>query len=82
MLHQLTARAIIRDWEDGTLDVNRTEHEVKKTEQKNYIIDLSKEYSIVTQFTSFVAVEIRDKVGMGVEFLADNIGNMGVVMSI
>ena len=79
MLHQLTARAIIQDWEDGTLDVNRTEHEVKKTEQKNYIIDLSKEYSIVTQFTSFVAVEIRDKVGMGVEFLADNIGNMGVL---
>ncbi|XP_072018547.1 protein mono-ADP-ribosyltransferase PARP4-like [Amphiura filiformis] len=61
MLHQLTARAIIRDWEDGTLDVNRTEHEVKKTEQKNYIIELSKEYSIVTQFTSFVAVETRDK---------------------
>ena len=35
MLYQLTARAIIRDWEDGTLDVKRTEHEVKKTEQKN-----------------------------------------------
>ncbi|XP_072018403.1 protein mono-ADP-ribosyltransferase PARP4-like [Amphiura filiformis] len=61
MLHQLTARAIIRDWEDGTLDVNRTEHEVKKTEQKNYIIGLSKEYSIVTKFTSFVAIETRDK---------------------
>jgi len=29
---------------------------------KDYIIELSKEYSIVTQFTSFVAIEKRDKV--------------------
>ena len=28
MLHQLTARALIRDWSDGTLDANRMEHEV------------------------------------------------------
>ena len=28
---------------------------------KNYIIELSKEYSIVTQFTSFVAIEKREK---------------------
>ncbi|XP_033113003.1 protein mono-ADP-ribosyltransferase PARP4-like [Anneissia japonica] len=61
ILHQLTARAIIRDWEDGTLDVNPVEHDVKKDAQKSYIIDLSKEYSIVTQFTSFIAVEERDK---------------------
>ena len=27
-LHQLTARAIIRDWTDGSLDSNRMEHEV------------------------------------------------------
>ncbi|XP_070569266.1 protein mono-ADP-ribosyltransferase PARP4-like [Ptychodera flava] len=60
ILHQLTARAIIRDWEDGTLNVNRTEHEVMKSEQKAYIINISKEYSIVTQFTSFVAIETRE----------------------
>ena len=28
ILHQLTARAIIRDWTDGSLDVDRTQHEV------------------------------------------------------
>ena len=28
---------------------------------KQYIIELSKEYSIVTQFTSFVAIEKREK---------------------
>ncbi|XP_078001506.1 protein mono-ADP-ribosyltransferase PARP4-like isoform X2 [Glandiceps talaboti] len=61
ILHQLTARAIIRDWEDGTLDIDRTEHEVKKSEQKDFIINISKLYSIVTQFTSFVAVETREK---------------------
>ena len=27
-LHQLTARAIIRDWTEGSLDFDRTEHEV------------------------------------------------------
>jgi len=29
---------------------------------KDYIIELSKEYTIVTEFTSFVAIEKRDKV--------------------
>ncbi len=28
MLHQLTARALIRDWTEGSLDSNRMEHEV------------------------------------------------------
>ena len=28
MLHQLTARAIIRDWTEGSLDFDRMEHEV------------------------------------------------------
>ncbi|XP_035659528.1 protein mono-ADP-ribosyltransferase PARP4-like [Branchiostoma floridae] len=61
ILHQLTARAVIRDWEDGTLHSDRMHHETKKMGLKPYIIDLSKEYSIVTQFTSFVAVEKREK---------------------
>ena len=62
ILHQLTARNIIRDWEEGSLATDHTQHEAKKAEQKAYIISLSKKYSIVTQFTSFVAVEVRDKV--------------------
>ncbi|CAH1248284.1 PARP4 [Branchiostoma lanceolatum] len=61
ILHQLTARAVIRDWEDGTLHADRMHHEMKKMGLKPYIINLSKEYSIVTQFTSFVAVEKREK---------------------
>ncbi|XP_071495566.1 uncharacterized protein [Diadema antillarum] len=61
IVHRLTARAVIRDWEEGTLDPDKTHHEAKKEEQKPYIIDLSKQYSIVTQLTSFVAVEEREK---------------------
>ncbi|TRY93758.1 hypothetical protein DNTS_023453 [Danionella cerebrum] len=59
-LHKLTARAIIRDYEDGILGNSEAEHEGKKAELKSYIIELSKEFSILSQFTSFVAIEERD----------------------
>ncbi|BFZ25340.1 hypothetical protein BsWGS_28378 [Bradybaena similaris] len=61
LVHRLTAKAVIRDWNDGILSRDRTKHEVAKMDLKNYIIDLSKEYSVVTQFTSFIAVEKRDE---------------------
>ncbi|XP_023286599.1 poly [ADP-ribose] polymerase 4 isoform X2 [Seriola lalandi dorsalis] len=59
-LHKLTARALIRDYEDGNLDTNEAEHEGKKEELKSFILELSKEFSILSQFTSFVAIEERD----------------------
>ncbi|XP_070770875.1 protein mono-ADP-ribosyltransferase PARP4 [Enoplosus armatus] len=59
-LHKLTARALIRDYEDGSLDTDEAEHEGKKAELKHFIIGLSKEFSILSQFTSFVAIEERD----------------------
>ncbi|XP_029936866.1 protein mono-ADP-ribosyltransferase PARP4 isoform X2 [Myripristis murdjan] len=59
-LHKLTARAIIRDYEDGILDTNEAEHEGKKAELKSFITEMSKEFSILSQFTSFVAIEERD----------------------
>ncbi|KAL3969422.1 cell cycle related kinase [Sarotherodon galilaeus] len=59
-LHKLTARALIRDYEDGNLDTSEAEHEGKKAELKSFIIELSKEFSILSQFTSFVAIEERD----------------------
>ncbi|XP_012497125.1 PREDICTED: poly [ADP-ribose] polymerase 4 [Propithecus coquereli] len=61
MIHKLTARALIRDYEDGILHENETGHEMKKQILKSVIIKLSKENSLVTQFTSFVAVEKRDE---------------------
>ncbi|KAL1268030.1 hypothetical protein QQF64_033393 [Cirrhinus molitorella] len=60
-LHKLTARAIIRDYEDGILGSSEAEHEGKKAELKSYIIELSKEFSILSQFTSFVAIEEREQ---------------------
>ncbi|XP_061081985.1 protein mono-ADP-ribosyltransferase PARP4 [Conger conger] len=60
LLHKLTARAVIRDYEDGSLHADEAEHEGKKEELKSFVIKLSKEYSIVTQYTSFVAIEERD----------------------
>ncbi|XP_004446762.2 protein mono-ADP-ribosyltransferase PARP4 isoform X1 [Dasypus novemcinctus] len=60
MIHKLTARAVIRDYEDGILHDNETHHEMKKQILKSLIIKISKENSLITQFTSFVAVEKRD----------------------
>ncbi|XP_034354773.1 protein mono-ADP-ribosyltransferase PARP4 [Arvicanthis niloticus] len=60
MIHKLAARALIRDYEDGILHDNETNHEMKKNIMKSLIIELSKENSLITQFTSFVAVEKRD----------------------
>ncbi|XP_045834014.1 protein mono-ADP-ribosyltransferase PARP4 isoform X2 [Meles meles] len=60
MIHKLTARALIQDYEDGILHENETNHEMKKQILKSLIIKLSKENCLITQFTSFVAVEKRD----------------------
>ncbi|XP_010125808.1 PREDICTED: poly [ADP-ribose] polymerase 4, partial [Chlamydotis macqueenii] len=60
VLHKLAARAFINDYEDGILHEFETEHEMKKQILKNMIIHLSLENSIISQFTSFVAVEKRD----------------------
>ncbi|CAL8265978.1 unnamed protein product [Lota lota] len=59
-LHKLAARAFIRDYENGTLSISQAEHEGKKAELKSFIVELSKEFSILSQFTSFVAIEKRD----------------------
>ncbi|XP_066438251.1 protein mono-ADP-ribosyltransferase PARP4 isoform X3 [Eleutherodactylus coqui] len=59
ILHTLTARALIKDYEYGILHEKENENEMKKQEMKSLIIQLSKEYSLVTPFTSFVAVEKR-----------------------
>ncbi|XP_063451966.1 protein mono-ADP-ribosyltransferase PARP4-like [Pan paniscus] len=61
MIHKLATRALIRDYEDGILHENETSHEMKKQTLKSLIIKLSKENSLIIQFTSFVAVEKRDE---------------------
>jgi poly [ADP-ribose] polymerase len=61
IVHTLTARAMIRDWEDGNYDKDALLHEIIKRKRKEEIIKLSIQYSLVTQFTSFVAIEKREK---------------------
>lgn len=60
ILHCLTARAIIDDYENGLIHVNETENELFKIQRKQDLIDLSINYSVVSPYTSFVAIEERD----------------------
>ncbi|MGH0146798.1 UNVERIFIED_CONTAM: hypothetical protein FKN15_008978 [Acipenser sinensis] len=43
----------------STTELQKTKGTVRKAALKSFVIDLSKEYSIVTQYTSFVAIEKR-----------------------
>jgi len=60
LIHSLAARGMIRDWNDGNYDENRVQHDIIKRKRKDEVIALSIKYSIVSQFTSFVAIEDRD----------------------
>ncbi|CAF1006245.1 unnamed protein product [Adineta ricciae] len=61
ILHCLTARAIIHDYENGLLHTDESENELIKKQYKQDLIDLSVKYSVVSSFTSFVAIEERDR---------------------
>ncbi|CAF2450560.1 unnamed protein product [Rotaria sp. Silwood2] len=60
ILHCLTARAIIQDYENGLLHNDECENELIKKKYKQDLIELSMKYSVVSSFTSFVAIEERD----------------------
>ena len=53
-----------------------TEHERLKREHKTDIINTSIKYSLVTQFTSFVAVEVRERDEASVVELAPSINEL------
>ncbi|EGC32742.1 hypothetical protein DICPUDRAFT_155275 [Dictyostelium purpureum] len=60
LIHRLAARSMIREYNDGTYSSNKHEHDLIKMKKKQDVIDLSIKYSIVTEFTSFVAIEKRE----------------------
>ncbi|CAF3878098.1 unnamed protein product [Rotaria magnacalcarata] len=60
ILHCLTARAIIQDYENGLLHDDECENELIKKQYQQDLIELSMKYSVVSSFTSFVAIEERD----------------------
>ncbi|XP_076330882.1 uncharacterized protein LOC143236481 [Tachypleus tridentatus] len=61
VLHKLTARSVIYDWEEGLLDENRIKQLTKKREQEEEIVDMSTKFGIVCSLTSFVAIEERSE---------------------
>jgi poly [ADP-ribose] polymerase len=60
ILHCLTARAIIEDYDNGILHLDETENELIKAQYKRDLIDLSIKHSVISAYTSFVAIEERD----------------------
>ena len=60
IVHTMAARAIIKDWEEGTLADNGAESDLIRQEREASMVKLSCDRSIVTSKTSFIAVEKRD----------------------
>ncbi len=56
LLHTLVAKALINQFKDGNYDANKTKHNHERRRIQQDIIDLSKRYSIITEFTSFGTV--------------------------
>jgi len=61
IIHKLTAKALIDDWQNGVLVDNQLKNELIKEKLKNKIINMSQQYSITSKYTSFVAIEDRDE---------------------
>lgn len=62
LIHKLTAKALIDDWQYGVLcEQDKIENDLLKQKLKKKIIELSVKYSITSEYTSFLAIEDRDK---------------------
>lgn len=73
MLHKLAAKCLIDDWQYGLLsndnnrdgddddDDDQIANDLARSRLKQKIIDLSRKYSISSEYTSFLAIEDRDE---------------------
>jgi ubiquitin len=62
LIHKLTAKALIDDWQYGVLsEQDKIENDLLKQKLKKKIVELSVKYSITSEYTSFLAIEDRDK---------------------
>jgi hypothetical protein len=62
LIHKLTAKSLIDDWQYGIqIENDKIENDLIRSRLKKRIIDLSTKYSITSEYTSFVAIEDRDK---------------------
>ncbi|CAF1574739.1 unnamed protein product, partial [Adineta ricciae] len=60
ILHCLTTRAIINDYDNGLWNVDESENELIKIQYKRDLIDLSIKHCVISPYTSFVAIEERN----------------------
>ncbi|RNA13259.1 poly [ADP-ribose] polymerase 4-like [Brachionus plicatilis] len=61
LIHKLTAKALIDDWQHGILcSDDKIQNDLLKQKLKDKIIKLSQKFSIVSDYTSFIAIEDRD----------------------
>ena len=62
LIHKLTAKSLIDDWQHGILcEQDKIENDLLKLNLKQKIINTSIKYSISSEYTSFLAVEKREK---------------------
>jgi hypothetical protein len=60
IVHKLTAKSLIDDWQYGVLLDDQIKNDLLRSTLKEKIINMSKKYSITSNFTSFLAIEERD----------------------
>lgn len=62
VIHKLTAKSLIDDWQNGILFENdQAKNDLSRLRLKERIISLSKKYSITSEYTSFLAIEERSE---------------------
>jgi pyruvate formate-lyase activating enzyme-like uncharacterized protein len=63
LVRSLAARAAILDWETGVYDCTDSTSDLveKRKRRREICIDMAIEHNLVTQFTSFVAIEEREE---------------------
>ena len=62
LIHKLTAKSLIDDWQYGVLnEKDQVKNSLYYAKLKQKVIELSKQYSITSEYTSFLAIEDRDQ---------------------
>ena len=61
IIHRLATRSIIREEDRGILNADAAFDADAKSNMKGKIIELSKRFGLVSKYTSFIAIEERDK---------------------
>eukprot|EP01105_Mastigella_eilhardi_P000740 TRINITY_DN1088_c0_g1_i2.p1 TRINITY_DN1088_c0_g1~~TRINITY_DN1088_c0_g1_i2.p1 ORF type:complete len:1396 (+),score=270.62 TRINITY_DN1088_c0_g1_i2:1430-5617(+) len=86
LIHTLSAKAMIRDWEKADFTGDRLQSEAKKNALRDNIVTLSCHYSVLCSLTSFVAIDEHSPVTLGKQtcpkmkevcIVADNLPQQG-----